>query len=111
ELPQETVAYFSMEICPDQRIPTYSGGSAVLAGDTLRSPADLGVPMVAVTPLHRKGYFHQHIDESGQQIESPVAWNPEDLLTALEPRCCIAINGRTVYVRAWRYTVHGQNGH
>jgi len=111
DLPQETVAYFSMEICLEQRIPTYSGGLGVLAGDTLRSAADLGVPMVAVTLLHRKGYFHQHIDESGQQIESPVAWNPEDLLTALEPRCCIAINGRTVYVRAWRYTVHGQNGH
>ena len=51
------VAYFSMEICLEQAIPTYSGGLGVLAGDTLRSAADLGVPLVAVTLLHRKGYF------------------------------------------------------
>ena len=41
---RSTVAYFSMEICLEQAIPTYSGGLGVLAGDTLRSAADLGVP-------------------------------------------------------------------
>ena len=66
---KSTVAYFSMEICLDQAIPTYSGGLGVLAGDTLRSAADLGVPMVGITLLHRKGYFEQHLDESGQQTE------------------------------------------
>ena len=30
-------------------MPTYSGGLGVLAGDTLRSAADLGVPLVAFT--------------------------------------------------------------
>src|SRR5919108_219594 len=44
-----TVAYFSMEICLEQAIPTYSGGLGVLAGDTLRSAADLGVPVVVFT--------------------------------------------------------------
>ena len=52
---QARVAYFSMEIALDERIPTYSGGLGILAGDTIRSAADLGVPMVAVTLLHRKG--------------------------------------------------------
>ena len=61
-----------MEIALDKAIPTYSGGLGVLAGDTLRSAADLAVPVVGVTLLHRKGYFEQHIDASGNQTESPV---------------------------------------
>ena len=67
---RSTVAYFSMEICLEQAIPTYSGGLGVLAGDTLRSAADLGVPLVAVTLLHRKGYFTQHLDAAGHQSPS-----------------------------------------
>ena len=77
---RSTVAYFSMEICLEQAIPTYSGGLGVLAGDTLRSAADLGVPLVAVTLLHRKGYFVQHLDANGLQTESPVQWSPEQVL-------------------------------
>jgi len=38
------VAYFSMEIAIHPSMPTYSGGLGVLAGDTLRSAADLGIP-------------------------------------------------------------------
>src|SRR5690606_21935439 len=74
------VAYFSMEICLEEGIPTYSGGLGVLAGDTLRSASDLGVSMVGVTLLHRKGYFRQHLDSSGNQSESPVVWNPSEYL-------------------------------
>jgi glucan phosphorylase len=40
-------------------IHAYSAGLGVLAGDTLRSAADQGVPMVTVTLAHRKGYFRQ----------------------------------------------------
>ena len=43
------VAYFSMEIAINPSMPTYSGGLGVLAGDSLRSAADLGVPLVAFT--------------------------------------------------------------
>src|SRR5881275_2279550 len=100
-----TVAYFSMEICLEQAIPTYSGGLGVLAGDTLRSAADLGVPLVAVTLLHRKGYFEQHLDTSGQQTEQPVHWAPEQVLDAVDARSTVSIEGRDVNVRAWKYTV------
>ena len=51
------VAYFSMEIGLESGMPTYSGGLGVLAVDTIRSAADLDVPMVAVSLLHRRGYF------------------------------------------------------
>ncbi|MEP6729544.1 MAG: alpha-glucan family phosphorylase [bacterium] len=105
------VAYFSMEICLEQAIPTYSGGLGVLAGDTLRSAADLGVPLVAVTLLHRKGYFTQHLDGTGHQSESPVAWKPEEVLQAVEGRTSVSIEGRTVQIRAWKYAVKGIRGH
>jgi starch phosphorylase len=100
-----------MEICLEQEIPTYSGGLGVLAGDTLRSAADLGVPVVAVTLLHRKGYFIQHLDASGQQTESPVQWSPEQVLEPVEARGSVLLEGREVQVRAWKYSVRGVRGH
>ena len=104
------VAYFSMEIALEPSIPTYSGGLGVLAGDTLRSAADLGVPMVAVTLLHRKGYFEQHLDEHGQQNETAASWNPEEVLELMKPAATVSIEGREVKIRAWRYQVEGVNG-
>jgi starch phosphorylase len=108
---KSTVAYFSMEICLEQAIPTYSGGLGVLAGDTLRSAADLSVPMVGITLLHRKGYFEQHIDEEGHQSEQPVVWNPEDVLDSVDVRASVQIDGRKVHLRAWKYVVRGHSGY
>jgi glycogen phosphorylase len=104
------VAYFSMEIALDPEIPTYSGGLGVLAGDTLRSAADLGVPVVAVTLLYRKGYFRQQLDAAGNQSEQPVYWNPAQMLEEMSGRAQVTIEGRTVEVRAWKYTVRGVSG-
>jgi len=105
------VAYFSMEICLEQAIPTYSGGLGVLAGDTIRAAADLGVPMAAVTLVHRKGYFRQHLDQKGNQTEEPEPWRPEDVLELVPEKVIVNIEGRDVVVRAWRYTVVGVEGH
>jgi glycogen phosphorylase len=106
-----TVAYFSMEIALDKAIPTYSGGLGVLAGDTLRSAADLSVPVIGVTLLHRKGYFEQHIDDAGNQTEAASEWRPEDTLEAVDVRTSVVIEGRTVAIRAWKYPVRGFSGH
>lgn len=106
-----TVAYFSMEICLEQSIPTYSGGLGVLAGDTIRSAADLGIPMVAVTLAHRKGYFQQHLGPDGTQVEAPEEWYPEARLTAADATVTVEIEGREVRVRAWRYVVRGATEH
>ena len=106
-----TIAYFSMEICLEQSIPTYSGGLGVLAGDTLRSAADLAVPMVAVTLVHRKGYFVQHLDAAGGQTETDATWRPEDRLERVDPTVTIELEGREVKVRGWRYLVRGVAGH
>src|SRR5436305_14015854 len=104
---RSTVAYFSMEICLEQAIPTYSGGLGVLAGDTLRSAADLAVPVVGVTLLHRKGYFAQHLDAQGNQTEGPAAWNPEGRLDPVDARAVVNIDGRSVHIRAWKFPVPG----
>jgi len=104
---QRSIAYFSMEIGLDPAMPTYSGGLGVLAGDTIRSAADLHVPMVAVTLLYRKGYFHQRLDASGWQTEEPMEWVVEDFLKEMLPRTFITIEGRVVHLRAWRYEVQG----
>src|SRR2546423_958788 len=108
---RSSVAYFSMEICLEQAIPTYSGGLGVLAGDTLRSAADLGVPEVAVTLLHRKGYFEQHLDAAGAQTEQPVTWQPDEILDLLPVSAIVQIEGRPVRVRAGRYIIRGVSGH
>ena len=104
------VAYFSMEIALDPNIPTYSGGLGVLAGDTLRSFADLGVPVVAVTLLYRKGYFRQQLDGAGNQSEQPVRWDPAQMLEEMPGRTQVTVEGRPVSVRAWQYTVQGITG-
>jgi starch phosphorylase len=105
-----TVAYFSMDVAVNADIPTYSGGLGVLAGDMLRSAADLGIPMVAVSLLHRKGYFDQRLDASGNQLESPAKWTPENYLTKLSTKVSVSIEGRDVRVAAWQYTFSGING-
>lgn len=111
EFGNESIAYFSMEICLEPHIPTYSGGLGILAGDTLRSAADLELPMTAVSLAYRKGYFRQHLDATGQQTETPEAWNPEDLLEPADARVTVEIENRIVHIRAWRYPVEGVSGH
>ena len=105
------VAYFSMEIAINPAMPTYSGGLGVLAGDTLRSAADLGIPLVAFTLLHRKGYFQQHLDSTGKQTEEVQPWNPADFCTEEPARITVSVEDRTVTVRAWRYDLEGRSGH
>lgn len=107
EINHRRIAYFSMEIGLLTDMPTYSGGLGVLAGDTIRAAADLQVPLVAVTLLHRKGYFYQRLDPEGRQIEEPVDWAVNDFLTELPQRTSVTVEGRTVYLCAWKYDVAG----
>ena len=108
---ERSIAYFSMEIAIDPRIPTYSGGLGVLAGDTLRSCADLKVPAVAISLLYEKGYFYQKLDEQGNQYELPAHWNPKDYLIPLSERIEVRLEGRAVAVTAWRYDIIGITGY
>ena len=111
ELTKEpTIAYFSMEIGVHNDIPTYSGGLGVLAGDTIRSGADLKLPMIAVTLMSRRGYFIQELDSAGRQVEHPVAWDPAQYMKLLPHRVTVQIEGRDVYIQAWLYIVKSLTG-
>jgi starch phosphorylase len=107
---EEQIAYFTMEVALDDALPTFSGGLGVLAGDVLRSAADLEAPFAAVSLLWREGYFHQLLDDSGHQIEEPVTWSPEDLLERLSVRVEVEVAGRRVQVGCYRYVIHGVTG-
>jgi starch phosphorylase len=100
-----------MEVGLAPEMPTYSGGLGVLAGDTLRSAADLNVPMVGVTLLDRKGYFYQKLDASGWQTEEPEQWVVETFLHKEEARVSVTLEGRTVHLAAWKREVKGSGGY
>lgn len=99
------IAYFSMEIALTPEIPTYSGGLGMLAGDAVRSAADLDIPLVAVTLVSRAGYFRQSLSAAGEQHESPDAWDPLTNAAPLKVRACVQIEERTVWLSAWLYVV------
>lgn len=105
------IAHFSMEVAIGSSMPTYSGGLGVLAGDTLKSCADLRVPIVGITLLSRKGYFDQKLNEQGDQQEYPVEWIPEHFLQPLAQTIQVEIERRTVQVRAFQYQVVGATGY
>lgn len=104
------IAYYSMEVALDDRLPTFSGGLGVLAGDHLRAAADRGLPIAAVTLLYNHGFFRQSIDD-GEQREAPVAWMPAEHLEELPVRVAVAVSGRRVQVRVWRAAIVGVDGH
>jgi starch phosphorylase len=79
------VGYFSSEFGLDESLPIYSGGLGVLAGDHLKSASGLGVPLVAVGLLYRRGYFRQGLDASGRQVERYPDNDPSRLPLTEEP--------------------------
>ena len=111
DLSVRSIAYYSMEIALSPALPTYSGGLGMLAGDTLRSAADTAAPMVAISLAHRRGYFRQMLDATGQQTEAEVPWSPETTLPSAETTVTVTIQGRPLKVTAWRFDVVGAVGH
>ncbi len=104
-LDRPRIAYFSMEIALHTEMPTYSGGLGVLAGDTLRSAADLRIPLIGITLVSSKGYFRQEIDRTGRQIEHPDEWDPARYCEPLPAKVAVGIEDRQVWVRGWLYVI------
>jgi starch phosphorylase len=109
-LHEPRVAYFSMEIALRSEIPTYAGGLGILAGDTLRSAADLALPLVGVSLVSRAGYFRQTIDADGRQLEQAARWNPADWARRLDAKIAVRIEGRAVWIGAWLYVLESDLG-
>jgi starch phosphorylase len=104
------IAYFSMEIGLKNEMKTYSGGLGVLAGDTIKSAADLRLPMVAVSILTKKGYFKQELDPFGRQKELPDEWDISAYMYRLEERVTVGIESRNVLIAPWLYVVESATG-
>ena len=98
-----------MEIGLDQNIHTYSGGLGVLAGDVIKSSADLKIPLVGVTLVSRKGYLKQEIKD-GKQIEHPDDWTPSALMTEIPAQVEVKILNRKVKIKAWMYDYQSPSG-
>jgi starch phosphorylase len=103
------IAYFSMEIALRGEIPTYGGGLGVLAGDTVRAAADLGLPLGGVTLASRAGYFRQEIVD-GRQVERPDWWQPERWAERVPAKVAVRIGERDVWVGGWLYRVESRRG-
>jgi glycogen phosphorylase len=110
-VPRTHIAYFSMEAAIRPEMHSYAGGLGILAGDTVRSAADLELPLVFVTLVSRAGYFRQEIDASGRQVEQPDTWNPADWCTALDAMAAVRIEGHPVWIRPWLYIHTCPHGH
>jgi len=109
-LSRPRIAYFSMEVGVHSDIPTYSGGLGILAGDILRSAADLDLPMVGVSLISRRGYFRQLLSVEGMQREEPDPWNPKDICQPLGAKVSVVMDGREVWASAWLHLIQGHQG-
>src|SRR3546814_4783023 len=87
-----------------------SGGLGVLAGDTVRSSADLDLPIVFVTLASRNGYFRQEIDAQGRQVEKPDPWDVAGLTAEVPAMVAVEMQGRPVWVRPWLYVHTSDRG-
>ncbi len=101
------LAYFSMEMMLESDIPTYAGGLGVLAGDLLRSCADLKVPAVGVSLVYSGTVFAQAIEPNGSQLFREVDWRKLDQLTNLTEKTILRINNTDVSIACWRYDIVG----
>ncbi len=110
QMERNRIAYFSMEIGFRSDIPTYSGGLGVLAGDTLKSMADIGIDAVGITLLSEHGYFTQHLDDHGYQQELPSDWPVKDTLKKLDVSVNVYLHERVVKVNVWEYELVGVQG-
>ncbi len=105
------VAYFSAEIGLWSDLHTYSGGLGVLAGDHVKSAADGGVNLVAVTLLYREGYGRQHLDSKGNQSETYPEIDPSEHLTDTGIELALPLDDTTLNARVWVTQVAGISGH
>ncbi|MBL8757572.1 MAG: alpha-glucan family phosphorylase [Phycisphaerae bacterium] len=107
------VAYFCAEFGLTECFQIYSGGLGGLAGDHLKSAAELSIPLVAVGLLYRRGYFHQYLNPDGYQQETyPDIDAPNqpiqrviDPATGRQRRVTVELPGRSVGLGIWRCDV------
>ncbi|MCX7996569.1 MAG: alpha-glucan family phosphorylase [Patescibacteria group bacterium] len=101
------LAYFSLEIMLRTHIPTYAGGLGILAGDLLRSCADMRIPAVGVTLVYNGRNFNQVFQPDGTQTYEEVEWRKNDQFIRLPETITLKIDNQDVKVGVWRYDIVG----
>ncbi len=88
-------------------IPIYSGGLGVLAGDSVKSMADIGVHVVALGILWNKGYFKQNFWYKHGQVPEELSWDPHTYpgLIPLKHRVTMTTKNGDLHLRLWKYYV------
>ena len=104
------IAYFVMECAVDSKIPTYSGGLGILAGDTLQSFADLEVPAVCITLLWKNGFTRQKLASDGTQLDSVQEWDVEKYMHPTNIKIKIPLGGKDITITAYKYTIESTKG-
>ena len=100
------VAYFCSEYAIHESMPQYAGGLGVLAGDHLKAASDLGVPLVGIGRLYRRGYYQQQLNADGTtRVVYPQfnfhEWPLEDTGQTI----AVPLARRTVYAKIWKLQV------
>jgi len=93
-------------------LPIYSGGLGVLAGDSLKSAADLGISLAGIGVLWNKGYFAQKFwFRSGGQVPDEMSWDPNSYpgLVPLSPQVDITLSGQKLNLKLWKYYVYSND--
>jgi starch phosphorylase len=106
------VGYFSAEFGLHESLPIYSGGLGILAGDHLKSAAEIALPLVGVGLLYRNGYFQQYLSADGWQQEAYPELDFYNL--AVQPcthgdgspvQVRVDLPDNAVYCKVWRVNV------
>jgi len=106
------IAYFSAEFGIHECLPLYSGGLGGLAGDHVKSAAELGLPLVGVGLAYQNGYYRQFLNSDGWQQEKYPENDFYNMPLTLvreadgsEVMVSVALPGRDVWARVWRLDV------
>ena len=107
---QPLIVYVSAEFGLTPALPIYSGGLGILAGDHVKSAADLGLPFVAVGLYYHQGYGLQSIDAYGDQHLDFPCTDPSLVLEDTGVQLEIVFDGDPIQIKVWRKTIQGRGG-
>ena len=108
----DLIAYYSAEYGLDRILSIYSGGLGILSGDHLKAASDLGVPLVAIGILYKKGFFHQKINGYGVQEQEYIQADIENLpvqpvkdVEGKDLLVYVKMPKKNLYLKVWKIEV------